>query len=225
MYDRHGRRDRDDDDPSRSSRKHARTRSGSGQVHAGESFHGRSGVQRGAGQVPYKDKRDCYAALKQDETVYKTDGRSSRRSGSGESRSHPIPIRGIADLIGRALGRDRLEAAASAVRADDARVAPNLGTTRVPVGRGDTRPPAEIKEVGGLFGWDAGIVTIAHARSIAKQVKQKTLVEQTTRLPPRRRQSGRRRRSGAPGRSEVECPKDWGFPRFRRAAIWATVAG
>ena len=261
MYDRHGRRERDDDDRrdhaantrepglapaallslQRTAGNRAVARLFDKDKYTQEShFTGAQAFKEALDKLPYKDKRDCYAALKQDETVYKTDEeiiqaiRKWRKQESPDSvkdakpkggatgewpsmarienpdwssiepllagygitdakererikqtlekalkSEQPIPIRGITDLIGRALGRDRLEAAASAVRADNARVAPNLGTTRVPVGRGDTRPPAEIKEVGGLFGWDAGIVTIAHARSIAKQVKQKTLVEQT----------------------------------------------
>lgn len=89
-------------------------------------------------------------------------------------------IRGIPDLIERA-GVRRAEDTAEIVRKAITVAAPEITEQHksVTVGRGDTRPPHEIRKVGGLFGWDPGIVTIEHARIIVKKVSKMTPQAQT----------------------------------------------
>jgi hypothetical protein len=82
-------------------------------------------------------------------------------------------IRGIPDLIGRVLGSKRLDQIAEATRGENAKRARDVKEADkdlVRVGRGDNRYPHEIKAEGGLFGWDAGVVSIEHARQMVKKV-------------------------------------------------------
>jgi hypothetical protein len=88
------------------------------------------------------------------------------------------PIRGITDLIGRALGGDRQTAAARFVRQQNAAAAPDLTGKVMSVGRGDTRPPYSIREDGGLYGWAQGVVSLAHARQIATTVLAMPVAQQ-----------------------------------------------
>jgi hypothetical protein len=91
------------------------------------------------------------------------------------------PIRGIPDLIGRTRlpGKSEAEVAAY-VRELNAQAAPNIrpGQQVIKAARGDSRPPSKIKEQGGLFGRDPGVVTVAHARQIVRTVRAMPLKAQ-----------------------------------------------
>ncbi|AYL97986.1 hypothetical protein [Mucilaginibacter celer] len=82
-----------------------------------------------------------------------------------------ILIRGIPDLIEKATGVQASTTAAN-IRATNAAAAPDITVHHqtVTVGRGDTRRPDVIKQQGGLYGWDPGVVTIEHARAIVNKV-------------------------------------------------------
>lgn len=79
-------------------------------------------------------------------------------------------MRGLPDILKRA-GLGKESDFAATIRAAYIAAAPDLaGLTTVTVGRGDTRKPYEIEDGGGFFGWDAGIVSLVHARWLVRKV-------------------------------------------------------
>jgi hypothetical protein len=84
----------------------------------------------------------------------------------------PAPLRGITDLIDRALGFEAHKRAVQHIKDSNTAAAPVLGAQTISFARGDTRSPHEIEDAGGLFGWNRGIVSIAHARQLVRMVMQ-----------------------------------------------------
>jgi hypothetical protein len=95
-----------------------------------------------------------------------------------------INIRGIPDLIDITFRGERLQETVKKVKGDLSTAAPDLdtwkakGNTTITCGRGDTRSPYKIRESGGFFGWDAGVVTGPHARTMVKTIMTMSLAEQ-----------------------------------------------
>ena len=112
--------------------------------------------------------------------VEKKDREKIKKAIETTAENRNILIRGIPDLIERA-GVRKAEDTAEIVRKAITAAAPEVTELHesVSVGRGDTRPPHVIRRVGGLFGWDPGIVTIEHARIIVKKVSKMTPQAQT----------------------------------------------
>jgi hypothetical protein len=88
------------------------------------------------------------------------------------------PIRGIPDLIGRALGSERQTQAALFVRQKNTEMAPVLTKNVMTIGRGDKRYPWEVRNTAGLFGWDPGIVSVAHAKQIVTTIRSMPVPQQ-----------------------------------------------
>ncbi len=90
-------------------------------------------------------------------------------------------VRGVPDLIGRALGERRMTEAISYVKtANEGALGRATSSETKILGREDTRSPKTIRDGGGLWGWSKGLLSLDHAKQVVRKMQAMKSSEQTS---------------------------------------------